>query len=141
MILNVLFFKKPISPTINSPSTNLSVIPTLTSRINSLETEISRLADITPIVHSVITPVPVTKKTNRHVSYLPIMGSFSQQAYDWVDVPGSQFYFNSSDYPGLKEVRFEGNLKLVNGNGLAFARLFDNTNKTILIGSVLQLLL
>jgi len=140
IILNINFFKNnQPSPVANVASVDTSLLPTLASKINLLEAEIARLSTITPAISPVaITSAPTTKNTTRHLNYLPIIGSLSQIAYDWVDVPGSQFYFDTADYSGLKEVRFEGNLKLVNGNGLAFARLYDTTNKTALINSQIQ---
>jgi len=70
-------------------------------------------------------PVPVKTKTT---TYMPIPGSGSILSYDWVNLSGTEFYFNPADFPGLVEVRFEANMRLFNGNGLAFLRLFDTTN-------------
>jgi len=42
------------------------------------------------------------------------------------------------DYPGLKEIYFEANLKLFNGNGIAYARLYDSTHGIGVQGSEVQ---
>lgn len=49
-------------------------------------------------------------------------------ATNWVDVAGSDFYFNPADYPGLVAVYFEANMKLVTGSGRAYVRLYDSTH-------------
>ena len=41
---------------------------------------------------------------------------------------GTEFYFDTRDYPGLTEVYFEANMKLVDGNGRAYVRLYDITH-------------
>lgn len=69
--------------------------------------------------------VQVTKK--RSTVYVPVNGSGSVLATKWTDIAGTEFYFNPDDYPGLKEAYFESNMKLLNGNGTAFIRLFDST--------------
>lgn len=70
--------------------------------------------------------VSVPSKTKSTV-YIPIPGSGSTLENNWVNLPGTEFNFNTEDHPGLKEVYFEANMKLFNGNGKAFLRLFDIT--------------
>ncbi|OGM26104.1 hypothetical protein A2627_03625 [Candidatus Woesebacteria bacterium RIFCSPHIGHO2_01_FULL_39_28] len=90
------------------------------------------------------TPRPTLKPTTvlpqkkvRSVSYMAIPGSGSTLNNDWTSVSGSDFYFDISDYPGLKEVYFEVNIKLLNGNGAAFVRLYDATHGIAISESVL----
>jgi len=45
----------------------------------------------------------------------------------WENLAGTEFNLNTNDYPNLKEAYFEANMKLVNGNGTAYLRLFDIT--------------
>lgn len=70
----------------------------------------------------------VASSKTRRVSYVPIPGSGSTLSNTWVDLPGTDFYLNKSDYPGYLEGYLEVNMKLVNGNGEGFVRLFDVTN-------------
>ncbi len=82
-------------------------------------------------------PVIQTKKS-RTVSYLPVPGSGETLSNSWVNLPGTEFNFNTADYPDLKEAYFEANLKLLNGNGLAYIRLFDITAGIEVWGSEVQ---
>lgn len=127
----------------NKPSQNIpAALPTpdqsaLTTRISNLESAVSALQSVTPI------PTVSAVKTQsasavKHISYLPINGSFSQLSYDWVNVPGSEFYFDTADYPGLVSVVFEANIKLFNGNGFGFARLYDSTHAAPIPGGQVQ---
>lgn len=83
-----------------------------------------------------VSPTPATKvvyqtapKTKvRTTSYVTIPGSGNTTNTDWTNVTGSEFYFNPADYPGLVSVYFEANMKLFNGSGLAYVRLFDVTH-------------
>jgi hypothetical protein len=81
--------------------------------------------------------VPTAKKS-KTVTYIPITGTGSTTENKWVDVAGTDFYFNPSDYTGLKEAYFEANIKLFNGNGLVFTRLFDATAGIEVWGSEVQ---
>lgn len=92
-----------------------------------------------------IVPVEPTKTTSittkaktRTTSYVPISGNASTLENKWVDLPGTEFYLNTADYSNLKEAYFEANFKLLNGNGLAFLRLFDVTDKIEVWGSDVQ---
>lgn len=78
-----------------------------------------------------LTPEP-TKRTvsstkSRNTLIIPIPGGGSSQENKWVDVPGTEFIFNTNDYPGLIGAYLEVNMRLFNGNGMAFVRLFDVT--------------
>jgi hypothetical protein len=91
---------------------------------------------LTPSSSPVTHQAPTSK--TRHVGYFPIPGSGSQLAYDWYTLPSTDFYFDPADFPGLKEIFFEANIHLLNGNGTAFVRLFDTTNKFIVQNSQIQ---
>lgn len=86
----------------------------------------------TPIIST--TPIPTikintpTKAKIKYTSYLPIPGSGNTLSTDWIDISGTDFYLSTSDYPGLTGVYFEANIKLQNGNGAAYVRIYDVTN-------------
>lgn len=68
--------------------------------------------------------------TKPQVSYITLDGSGSTQNLDWVDVPGIEVAFDlNSDYGKNAKVSWEASLKVADGNGQAFARLFDTTHK------------
>lgn len=87
------------------------------------------------------TPTPAVvyretpKSKARTVTYVPISVSGSTTASDWVSLNGVAFYLDTADYPGLTEVYFEANIKLINGNGKAYARLYDATHGVGVQGS------
>ena len=118
-----------------TPQNTPLVFPT--PDLSSIKATITALQSATPVptTSAVKTITPVGTK---HVTYLPITGSFNQLSYDWVDVPTSSFNFDTADYPGLISVTFEANMKLFNGNGLAFARLYDSTHSAPIPNSQVQ---
>lgn len=107
-------------------------------KIDELNKEINDLKSATKSATEKTSVIVMQNKKINHVNYLPINGSLSQVAYDWVSVSGSQFYFNKANYVGLKEVKFESNMKLLNGNGMAFVRLFDVTHGVAVTKSQVQ---
>ncbi|MFA5827735.1 MAG: hypothetical protein WC841_00030 [Candidatus Shapirobacteria bacterium] len=111
---------------------NPKVIPLKTESIPT-PTQIQKL---TPTLisqpASTATPTkPLPKKLSspkvKTVAYVPIPGSGSILNPQWTDIPGTEFSINTDDYPNLTDARFEANMKLLNGNGKAFLRLFDTT--------------
>lgn len=77
-----------------------------------------------PTSKAIVVVAPTVAKT-LSVAYVPVPGSGNTTANNWVDLPGTDFYFNVSNYSGLQSIYFETNIHLVNGNGQAFVRLFD----------------
>jgi len=79
---------------------------------------------------------PTAAKTKvRSVAYVTIPGTGSTGATAWTDLSGTDFYFDTAEYPGLVEIYFEATVKLVNGNGTAFVRLLDVTHGIGVTGS------
>ncbi|KKS33047.1 MAG: hypothetical protein UU93_C0003G0055 [Candidatus Amesbacteria bacterium GW2011_GWA2_42_12] len=91
----------------------------------------------TPISTKVVYQQTPAKKV-RTVTYVPIPGTGSTMNNVWTDLAGTDFYFNTADYPGLIEVSFEANVKLINGNGIAYFQLADITHGIGVQGSDLQ---
>jgi len=95
---------------------------------------------------SVIIPSPtlipqkniISPKKIRTTTIIPIPGSGSTLDNKWADIAGTEFNFNPLDYSNLKEAYLEVNLKLFNGNGTAFVRLFDVTSGIEVWGSELK---
>ncbi len=81
-------------------------------------------------------PQVVTSKSNPQVSYIPLDGTFSTTATDWVDAKGVEVSFDlAKDYaPGAK-VSWEASLRVANANGTAYARIFDVTHGISVAGS------
>ncbi len=129
--------KNPDSKVAEKTVINNQDIDDLKSRVSEIENQEKKVEEVT------VTPtgVKVLTKTvskSKHMSYVNISGGFGQVAYDWTDVPASEFYFNKADYEGLTEVNFESNMKLLNGNGMAYVRLFDVTHGVAVTGSQVE---
>jgi hypothetical protein len=107
------------------------------SRIRNLEDKLKITPAPTekPIVVAKIAP----KTKTRTVQYVAIPGSGSTQNNTWTNISGTDFYFNPADYPGLLEIYFEANIKLFNGNGMAYVQLFNATSGVGVQGSDIQI--
>lgn len=78
------------------------------------------------LIPTVIAKKAETKKI-RSTQYIPIPGSGITLENKWADLSGTEFYISTDDYSNLIGAYFEANMKLLNGNGLAYLRLFDVT--------------
>ena len=98
--------------------------------INTLVNEkIDKISPIVTIPTSTPTAATIKKiiPKKRSIQYIPIPGSGNTLENKWVDLAGTEFYISTDDYPNLIEAYFEANMRLINGNGLAYLRLFDIT--------------
>lgn len=104
------------------------------NQITSLQIKDQKIVVVTPPLRLKASEGQASKKT-RSEEILTIPGSGSTTANGWTDIPGTEFYFDGRDWPGIVEVYFEANMRLVNGNGLAYVRLFDVTHGIGVTGS------
>lgn len=75
------------------------------------------------------TVVPAQSTPSSKVAYITIGGSSSTSSTSWVDIPGTDFYFDLSDYPTATGVRWEISLRAFLAGNKVYARLYDVTNK------------
>jgi len=130
LLLNFGFIRLLTQSKITPPKSEIIISPTPSPTLLPSPT-------VTPVPTKTIvfkTPIPKTKT----VSYIPIPGSGSILKNQWTDIPGTEFSINTDDYLGLSEARFEANMKLLNGNGKAFLRLFDTTVGVEVWGSQIE---
>ena len=103
------------------------------------------LVNITPSPSLTLVPTPTSSPTKNvtskqtSVSYIPIPGSGQTLNNQWTDLFGTEFYFATQDFSGLKKAYFEANFKLLNGNGKAYLRLFDITSGIEIWGSQIEI--
>jgi hypothetical protein len=103
----------------------------------TISQSLSRInASITPT--PMVTPTLISQKKTKKVSYIPIPGSGETTQTGWTAISGTDFYVSKADFPGLSAVFFEVNIKLVNGNGSAFVRLYDISHSIAVVGSELS---
>lgn len=130
--------KNPDSEVVEKVVVDSQDIDDLKSRVSKIENQEKKAEEITVTPTKAKTMTTQVVSRSKHVSYMTINGGFGQVAYDWTDVPASEFYFDRSDYDGFKEVKFESNMKLLNGNGMAYVRLFDVTHGVAVTGSQVE---
>jgi hypothetical protein len=93
----------------------------------------------TKTVSTVTTPATVPATPSKKTSFLSMGTSYSTTSTDWVDVPDSKVYIDLiNDYGSNPYVTWEASLKVAHGNGQAFVRLYDETNKIAVVGSELS---
>jgi len=98
----------------------------ISEKINNLPTPACNCQSPTLAPTIAIKKTTTTIKT-KSTQYIPIPGNGSTMENKWVDLVGTEFYISTDDYPNLVGAYFEANMKLTNGNGLAYLRLFDIT--------------
>lgn len=79
-----------------------------------------------------------TKNSQPQVIYIPLGGGGSTISRDWANVGNAEVYLDLNDYPNFSEARFEVFIKVLNGNGKAFARLYDVTHSIGVQGSDIE---
>lgn len=62
------------------------------------------------------------------VIYIPLVTEGNSVSTEWVDIMPSEFYFDLTNYPSAKEVRFETYLLALYGSAKVYARIYDATN-------------
>jgi len=81
----------------------------------------------------------VTTKSESKTAYIPLSGPITSTSTGWVDVAGTDVYIDLvNDYGKNTYVSWEAFLKVANGNGQAFARLYDATHGIGVDGSELS---
>jgi hypothetical protein len=84
------------------------------------------------------TTAPAVSSSSPQTSFVPMGSSTTTTSTDWIDVPGSEVYIDlANDYKTDAYITFSASLKVAHGNGQAYARLYDATNKIAVIGSEL----
>jgi hypothetical protein len=113
----------------------------LNKKIDTLTTTLSKLTN-TPIPAA--TPIVTSQSSTTTSSgpksvYIPIgYGGSSIATSDYESLTTQQITINSSDYSGYKQAVLEVNFKIDNANGEGQARLFNSTDGTAILGSVVS---
>ncbi len=103
-------------------------------RISQLEDRVEAIEDEGgKVVEKVATAKEVVK--SEKVFYVPIPDGEGVSSTEWIDVVGSGFILDKASYDGMKKVYLEGNIKVLNGNGIGRVRLWDESNKRAVDGS------
>jgi hypothetical protein len=95
---------------------------------------ISTVSSGTKVIEKTIVSPAKTKAT----SYIPMGSTYTTTSTDWYTLNDTEIYIDLiNDYGTNATVSWEASLMVAHGNGQAFARLWDDTNKIAVNGSEL----
>lgn len=77
----------------------------------------------------------VTPSAKNAPLYIPLGWNASSGAFDWTSVSSQDITIDPADYPGYKNMQLEISLRVFQGNGKAYARLYNNDDNVALLTS------
>ena len=97
------------------------------SQINDI---VSRaVSTISGTTKTIIQKETATEPPSKKTAYIPLSGPITTTSTSWVDAAGTDVYIDlANDYGKSTYVSWEGFLSIANGNGTAYARLYDATH-------------
>ena len=100
-------------------------LSTITATLTTLQSQVAALQQSSG----------VSTSTKRSPMYIPLgwVGTASSQSWTTITTQGT--IINSADYPGYTSAQFEVNLQAYQGNGTAYAQLYDNDDGLVISGS------
>lgn len=129
-------------PTVTTESGDKKV---LTQNIDTCGDECKRIINdtvgkavstISGTTKSVVKTKTVPAPSQNQTAYIPLAGPITTTSTGWVDAIGTDVYIDlANDYGQKATVSWETFLSVVNGNGQAYARLFDVTHGIAVDGS------
>lgn len=101
----------------------------LESRLKALETKVLDLqGQLTQLKGSSTTSTSTSNSSSYRPSYISLGWAGTSIAQDWTSITVQEIIINPTDYSGYKSMQFEANIKIHQGNGKAYARLFNSTD-------------
>ena len=84
----------------------------------------------------ITTPTTTSAPKEKQTTYISLAGPITTTSMVWVDAAGTDTYIDLvNDYGKNTWVSWEANLKIADGNGQVFARLYDATHNIAVNGS------
>ncbi|HZE87124.1 MAG TPA: hypothetical protein VE090_02850 [Methylomirabilota bacterium] len=122
-------FNKISSVTTQNTQTKLATSPEKNTNACS-QSCLSIMQQATAAAKLVTAPALTTQTTTSTVKefFVPF-GSGSITATDWQDVPGTQAYIDTANYPRIKKSVFEVSVHVPTGNETVSVRLFNATDQ------------
>ncbi|MDO8498791.1 MAG: hypothetical protein Q7S44_03325 [bacterium] len=115
------------TPGNNSPSTSTDFenrLKKLENSVSSLQKQLSSQPTSTPQTAPLKTPL-----------YVPLGWVGAATSTDWSTISTQEITLNAADYPGYTSMQFEVSLRAYQGNGKAYARIYNNTDGTGVLSS------
>lgn len=112
--------------------------PNLTNieaRLKTLESAVSTLQSRTGQQAQTAQPTPTQAATKQPPLYVPLSWLGTSTATDWTTISGQSMSLDPADYPGYTSMQFEISLKVLSGNGKAYARLLTSEDGTAILSS------
>ena len=101
------------------------------SQINKLISD--AIATISAVPKTIVQKIGIIQK---QTSFISLGTTASTTSTNWVDVEAAEVYIDlENDYGKDAKVSWEASLKVAHSNGQAFARLYDDTNKIVVLES------
>ena len=93
------------------------------------------VSSVSGTTKTIIQPGTVAPK-EKQTTYIPLSGPITTTSMNWVDATGTDVYIDLvNDYGKNTWVSWEAFLKVADGNGQAFAKLYDVTHNITVNGS------
>lgn len=109
---------------------------TVATRVDILEGKLSVLQKRIESIESKTTTSQTTSTSSKAPSYEFALGSSGGvTTQDWSSMSSLSATFDPANYPGYKSFQLEVELQQFQGNGTAYARLYNNTDKLAVFGS------
>lgn len=118
-----------------STTSSAPVSADVTSRVQSLENTVANLQVQINQLKGSGTSASTTISGNKSPAYIPLGWTGSASTQDWSSVSTQSISIDPADYSGYTSMDFEVNLSVYQGNGRAYARLYDKDDGLAIIPS------
>lgn len=142
--INIVILQKPKPITIEKIRNNKTETPSsnITASIDQFcpqsciaqiqnATSSVRIQPVLPTATSIPTSIllPTPESQNSVKEFFVPFGTGSSSAGDWEDIQGIQTTIDTANYSSIKSAVFEASIRIPTGNGIAYVRLFNSTDK------------
>lgn len=108
-------------------------------KISTLETSVRDLKEQLRIVQVQVaaqqSPGTTTSSVTKPPVYVPLGYSGSSPSLEWVTIPGFEVEIDTNEYAGQRAAYLAVQLSVYQGNGRAYARLYNITDNTAIFNS------
>jgi hypothetical protein len=94
----------------------------------TIEIPVTPMPAPSPVTQIIEKQIISTPPTQVKESFIPF-GSGTTQNDQWEDITGAEAYIDTNNYSNMQTVYFEVSLHIPTKNGIAYARLYDVTDK------------
>ncbi len=129
-------------PTASVDNSLATQVTNLQSQVDTLNRKVSDLQATQNSTSPITTPIPAAVTSSSYSPksiYIPVgYGGSSTATSDFESIGTQEITLDTGNYIGYKQAYLEVNFKINNGNGTGQARLFNSTDGTALLGSLVS---